>query len=151
MNVSALREHPMMRTLTDSQVAALLPCAREVEFADDQTIFREGERADTQYLICRGCVSLDVHIPGRGVVRVESLCAGDILGLSCLFPEGRWTLDARSVGPVHAIALRADCLRERMRDDGALAVALLSHMVGTLYERLMRTRLQRLDVYSARA
>ena len=150
MDASRLHTHPFLRTLTREQVERLVPCTREVEFPDDALIFREGAPADTNYLICNGSVALEVHIPGRETVKVESLHDGDVLGLSWLFPAAQWTLDARAVGRVHAFALRADCLRQRMDEDTALAAALLTHMVQTLYQRLQRVRLQRLDVYTAR-
>jgi CRP/FNR family transcriptional regulator, cyclic AMP receptor protein len=149
MDLSAFREHPFVETLSDEQAQRLLACAREVDFDDGAIIFREGEGADTQYLVRDGCVVLEQHVPGRGAVRVETLRAGDILGLSWLFPENQWTLDARCVGPVRAFALGADCLRERMRADPALAVELLNHVARALYERLLRVRLQRLDIYKA--
>lgn len=136
-----------MRTLTREQVEGLVHCTREVEFPDDALIFREGTPADTNYLICNGSVALEVHIPGKAAVKVESLHDGDVLGLSWLIPSARWTLDARSVGRVRAFALRADCLLERMNEDTALAAALLTYMVQALYQRLQRVRLQRLDVY----
>ena len=139
-----------MRTLTREQVERLVPCAREVEFSDGIFIFREGTPADAIYLIDSGSVALEVHIPGREPAKVESLRDSDVLGLSWLFPSAQWTLDARAVGRVRAIALRADCLRERMDEDTALAAALLTQMSLTLYQRLQRVRLQRLDVYSAR-
>ena len=149
MELSALRDHPFLRTLSAVQSQQLVPCAREVEYGEDAFIFREGDAADTLYLVRTGCVALEQHIPGRGVVQVESLGAGDILGLSWLFPPAQWTLDARCIGPVQAFALRADCVRERMKDDQVLAVAVLTHTVEALYQRLVRARLQRLDVYKA--
>jgi len=137
-----------MRSLTHEQAERLVPCAREVAFADNVLIFREGTPADTSYLICDGSVALEVHIPGKDAVQVESLRDGDVLGLSWLFPSAQWTLDARSVGGVRAFALRADCLLERMNEDTTLAAAVLTYMVHALYQRLQRVRLQRLDVYA---
>ena len=148
MDASLLHAHPFMRMLTREQAERLVPCAHEVAFADNVLIFREGAPADTSYLICDGSVALEVHIPGRDAVQVESLHDGDVLGLSWLFPSAQWTLDARSVGRVRAFALRADCLLEQMNKDPVLEAAVLAHMVQALYQRLQRVRLQRLDVYS---
>jgi CRP/FNR family transcriptional regulator, cyclic AMP receptor protein len=149
MEPSAFREHPFVRTLSDSQLDRLLPCAREVRYGEDAFIFREGGDADTLYLLRAGYVALEQHVPGKGSVKVESLCAGDILGLSWLFPASRWMLDARCLSPVQAFALGADCVHERMKEDPALGLELLTQIVHTLYQRLVRVRLQRLDVYKA--
>ena len=80
---------------------------------------------------------------------VETLSSGDILGLSWLFPRGRWTLDARCVEDVQAFALGAGGLRAQMTADQSLGLEVLTHVVQALYQRLMRVRLQRLDVYKA--
>lgn len=142
-----LKDHPFLRALTPEQAGALLPCARAVQLPDDAFVFREGDPADTLFLIQSGCVALEQHVPGQGTLTVESLCAGDVLGLSWLFPPARWTLDARCLEPVRAIALEAGCVRAVMSADPALGRALLTEMVQALYQRLVRVRLQRLDVY----
>lgn len=149
MDLAAHRDHPFLRTLSDAQLERLQPCAREVQYRENAFVFREGAEADMLYLLRSGLVALEQHVPTQGVVTVESLRAGDILGLSWLFPAHRWTLDARCVEPVQAIALGADCLREQMKEDHALGRELLTHVVQALYQRLVRVRLQRLDVYKA--
>jgi CRP/FNR family transcriptional regulator, cyclic AMP receptor protein len=149
MRPRELASHPFTARLTPSQLERLLPCASDASYSDGAFVFREGERAGALYLIRSGCVTLEQHVPGRGAVQVESLCAGDILGLSWLFPTGSWMLDARCVEPVEAIVLEADCLRRRMQEDESLAVVLLTHLAQALYQRLVRVRLQRLDVYAA--
>jgi CRP-like cAMP-binding protein len=147
MELQALIEHPFLRTLTPQQVERLLPCAGEVSFPQGSFIFREGGVADAFFLVRTGRVALEQHIPGKGVVQVESLGPGDILGLSWLFPSAVWTLDARCVEPVQAFVFRAGDVRRRMQEDPALGHALATHLVQALYQRLMRVRLQRLDVY----
>jgi CRP/FNR family transcriptional regulator, cyclic AMP receptor protein len=148
VEITAFRDHPLFATLTTAQLERLLPCAREIVFPDDALILREGDVADTLYVLRAGCVALEQHFAGRGVVKVESLCAGDILGLSWLLPAGHWTLDARCQGPVEVIAISADCLRTCMHADQALGLDLLTHVLEALYRRLTRVRLQRLDVYT---
>jgi CRP-like cAMP-binding protein len=133
--------------LTAEQVARLASCGRGVRFAAGTLIFREGGVADALYLLRGGRVALEQHIPGRGAVQVENLVAGDILGLSWLFPDAHWALDARAVEPVEAFRLDAGCVRARMGEDPALGYALAGWLVEQLYLRLMRVRLQRMDVY----
>lgn len=149
MDAQRVTDHPFVRGLEPSQLAGLAACARETAYHEGAFVFREGEPADALYLLRGGCVALEQDVPGRGVVTVETLCSGDILGLSWLFPASRWTLDARCIEPVEALALDAACLRECMRADRELANQLMAGVVAALYERLVRVRLQRLDVYKA--
>lgn len=147
MDPAVLREHPFLSSLTTEQLDRLRRCIVEVEYAEDAFVFREGTAAGTLYLLRDGCVALEQLVPGRGVVQVESLCAGDILGLSWLLPDSRWTLDARCIGPVQAYALQSGCVRQQMEQDHTLGYALLTQVVESLYHRLARVRLQRLDIY----
>jgi len=149
MNTAGFHEHPFVRDLNGEQLSRLRSCAREVRYEDGAFIFREGGRADSLFLLTGGCVVLEQHIPAKGPVRLESLCPGDILGLAWLSAPGRWTADARCLEKVTAFALPAEGLRERMREDPALGVELLGRVVSALYERLVRVRLQRLDLYKA--
>ncbi len=145
--IVSLADHPVARRLTAEQVERLASCGRAVRFAPGTFIFREGGAADALYLLRGGRVALEQHIPGQGAVQVENLRAGDILGLSWLFPDAHWTLDARAVEPVDAFALEAGCVRERMGEDPVLGHALAAWLVEQLYHRLMRVRMLRLDLY----
>ena len=142
-----LKAHPFGRGLSDVQVNELVPCARPTRFPEGAFIFREGGEANAVYLLLNGRVVLEQHVPAKGNVQLESLTAGDMLGLSWLFPDGRWLLDARAVEPTETIMLDAKCVHARMNGDASLGLAIAKHVIHQLYQRLERVRLQRLDVY----
>ncbi len=147
LNPAALSQHPLGRNLGPDLLNKLVECARDARFQEGELIFREGTPADTLFLLQQGRVALEQHIPGRGPLQVEELRAGDILGLSWMFPGEKWTLDARAVEPVEAISLEAACVRNLMQEQAALSLPLATHLIERLYQRLLRVRLQRLDVY----
>lgn len=142
-----LRGHPFLRDLSEAQRRFLLGCASAVAVQAGALMLREGEEAKALYLLREGQVRLELHLPGRGAVQMESLGAGDILGLSWLFAPYRWQLDARAITPVRALAFDGPCLRARMEEDHDLGYALSRPLLGQLYERLKRVRLQRADLY----
>lgn len=144
-----LAEHPFARALTSAQRGWLAGCASARSFRAGQFLLREGGEADALFLVRRGRVALEVHVPGRGVVQVESLREGDIVGLSWFFAPYRWQLDARALDPVDCIGLDARCLRAKMEEDPELAWALGKGLLSEMYQRLGRVRLQRLDLYAA--
>jgi len=146
-----LRRHPFARGLSDDLAQRLVPCARLTRFPEGAVIFREGGAADALYLIVSGRVALEQHVPGRGTLQMENLSGGDLLGLSWLFPGGRWTLDARAVEPTEALVLDAGALKALLDADAALGFAVSQHVIQQLYQRLERARLQRLDVYRGEA
>lgn len=146
-----LEQHPFLLGLSPEQVSAIACHASERSFPAGALLLREGEPAGTLYLLRSGRVALEQHVPGRGATQLETLRAGDILGLSWLFPPYRWHLDARAVEPVEAFALDASCMRGPTPEQPVLEPALAMRLLRHLYERLERVRLQRLDVYRAGA
>ncbi|MFO0760517.1 MAG: cyclic nucleotide-binding domain-containing protein [Byssovorax sp.] len=144
-----LKAHPFLEGLDADQVKVLVGCAKNLRFDAGQYLFHEGDEARTFYLIREGRVSLDVHIPGKGALRVETVEPGDVLGLSWMFPPSRIHLDARAVDAVVALMLDGTCLRGKMEADPVLGFALTKRLLDLTHQRLERVRLQRLDVYKA--
>jgi CRP-like cAMP-binding protein len=142
-----LQRHAFTRDLSEAHLDQLALCVRSITYPEGAFVFREGGDASELYLILEGRVALEQYVPGRGVVQLESLDANDILGLSWMLPGGRWILDARATEPAELIAVDARCLQARMEQDSTLGFALSKQLIQALYQRLERTRLQRLDVY----
>ena len=148
MNVrDLLASHPFSRGLSQADLSELASHARVGQFPEGSVVFREGAAADALYLISSGRVALEQHVPGKGDFKLENLAAGDMLGLSWLFPGSHWSLAARAVESTEALVIDAVEMRALMDGDPALGLALAKHVVAQLYQRLERVRLQRLDVY----
>jgi CRP-like cAMP-binding protein len=144
-----LSQHPFLRDLDADEVRFLVGCAANRRFETGTLLLHEGAPADAFFLVRSGRVSLEVQVPGRGPFQLESVAAGDVLGWSWLFPPYRWQLDARAVEPVVAIVFDGVCLREKMESDHRLGFTITKLLLYQLYERLMRVRLQRMDLYRA--
>jgi CRP/FNR family cyclic AMP-dependent transcriptional regulator len=147
VDIGLLAGHALTRGLGADQLQRLAACGRSVHFAPGAEVFREGGMADTLYLLLAGRIVLFQHVTGRGPVQLEDLRAGDILGLSWMFPGSRWLLGAQATQASDVVALESRCLLEAMRSDPALGFELASRLLRQLYDRLERVRLQRLDVY----
>jgi CRP-like cAMP-binding protein len=126
-------------------------CARNVRVKPNEYLFREDQRADTLYLLRRGRINLDCHVPGRGRVTLESLSAPEALGATALLAPYVWHLNARATTPVLAFALDGRCLRRKVSDDPAFGCALLSMLLRDVHGRLTHARLAQLDVYQSRS
>jgi len=127
--------------------AIIAGCAREVTLKPGEVLFREGDVADTLYLIRAGTVAIEMFVPTRGTITIETVGAGDVVGWSWLFPPYRLRFDARALSAVTAGAVEASCLRARMAADPELGYDLLFHLAKVLAERLSATRMRLLDVY----
>ena len=122
-------------------------CASNVRFNAGEFVFQQGEEANTFYLIREGRVALDVVIPGRGAVTIETLEGGELLGWSWLIPPYRWRFDARAVKLTRAIALDGKCLRGKCEEDHELGYELVKQVASSLGQRLDATRMRLLDIY----
>lgn len=147
--VRRLEAHPFLRGVSGEVLRKLATISREERFESPALMLREGEAADTMFLLESGSVALEIDVPGKGPARLESLRAGEMVGLSWLFSPYRWNLDARVVEPATVLAVDARVLREWMNEDVVLGHAVAMRLLGRLYERLERVRLQRLDLYKA--
>ena len=142
-----LHEVPLFRGLTDEQLELMAGCATNARFQEGETIFREGDAADTFYLVRHGTVALETYAPARGPMTIETIESGEILGWGWLFPPYRWHFDARALSLVRATAFDGACLRGKCEADPALGYDLMSRFAQVLIERLQWTRLRLLDVY----
>ncbi len=142
-----LRDVPVFHGLPADDLTLLAGCAQNVHFDAGAMLFREGDAADTFFLIRHGSVALETYVPARGPAIIETLEAGEVVGWSWLFPPYRWHFDARALTPLRATAFDGACLRGKCEDDPKLGFELMSRFAQVLIERLQWTRLRLLDLY----
>ncbi len=142
-----LRGHKFFAGLEPGHLALLVGCASNAVFPADSYLFREGEPAETFYLIREGKVALEIAAPGNGALVVQTLGAGEVVGFSWLIEPHRWEFDGRAVGRVHAFQMDGACLRGKCDEDPRLGYELMRRFARMASTRLQATRLQLLDVY----
>ncbi|MEV8523892.1 cyclic nucleotide-binding domain-containing protein [Streptomyces sp. NPDC052000] len=134
--------------MTKEHREQLMLLAREVSFAAGERVFNEGSKADRFWIIRTGTVDLDLHVPGRRAVVVETLDAGKMLGWSWLVPPHHWHLGAEASSPVRAYEFDAAAVRDLCAKDPALDHELCTYVSGVLARRLRSTRVRLLDLYA---
>lgn len=144
-----LREHPFSKGLKEGLIKKIVSCARNVKFGEGEYIFREGEEANHFYLIRYGRVAIEISVPGRTPITIQTIQDGEILGFSWLIPPYHWIFDARAVELTRALVLDGNCLRKKCEEDHELGYEFLKRFSYVIYKRLQATRLQLLDVYGA--
>jgi CRP-like cAMP-binding protein len=118
-----LRAHPFLADLEPDHVKFLVGCAKNVRFRSGEFLMREGDREDTLYLIRQGGVAIELPRPGGEPVCIETLGAGDVLGVSLLTPAAAH-LDCRARDTVVALAIDNACLHRKMTEDPRLGFAI---------------------------
>jgi len=141
-----LRGHEFFAGMDPEYLALIVGCARNVVFGGGAFLFREGDPAETFYLVREGAVALEITAPGR-VLTVQTLGEGELVGFSWLMGPHRWQFDGRAVARVHAIEMDGTCLRAKCDTDPRLGYDLMKRFALLASQRLQATRLQIMDVY----
>lgn len=142
-----LADHPFFGDLDRGMVEFIAGCGRNVAFHRGDVLFAEGASADRFFLVEHGRVSVEMHIPGRGGVVIDTVEERDVVGWSWLFPPYRWHFDARAVTDVRAVEFDGRCLRAKCDDDPRLGYMLMQRFAERLMRRLQATRIRLLDLY----
>lgn len=145
---SLLGENPFFEGISAAHLATIAACGRLVRFKPGEFLLREGEQADTFYLIRRGEVAIESAVPAAAPVSLARVGAGGITGYSWLFPPHRNSFDSLALTDVSAVALDGACLRGKTEADHELGYQLMKRFAQVMLDRLQATRRQMLDVYA---
>ena len=110
-----------------------------------QYLGRTGQEADAFYLIASGKVAIEIETPQKGLVCIQTLDEGDVVGWSWLAPPHRWRFHARAVEAIRALEIDGARLRRLCEENHELGYELLRRLVDVISSRLAATRLQMLE------
>jgi CRP-like cAMP-binding protein len=142
-----LGEHPFIRGLSDDHVALLAGCAQLTRFDGGQFLFREGERARSFYLIRRGRIAITTVTPQQGLITIQTVGDGDVLGWSWLVSPYEWHFGARALEPTAVLTLNGDCVRGKCEEDHVFGFLMMRRFAQVMASRLEAMHLQLLNVY----
>ncbi|HZD75182.1 MAG TPA: cyclic nucleotide-binding domain-containing protein [Actinomycetota bacterium] len=118
-----------------------------VRFPAGAYLFREGETADRLLLMRSGRVALELLVPGRGPLIIDTIRDGQALGLSWIGPPRRWQFDARALEPVEAVAFDGAALLAACERDPRLGYQLTLRLAEVMLRRMQSARLRLIDLY----
>jgi CRP/FNR family transcriptional regulator, cyclic AMP receptor protein len=144
-----LRGHKFFAGLEPAHLSLIAGCAANEVFPADSFLFREGEPAQTFYLVREGKVAVEIAARGgsSGALVIQTLGEDDVVGFSWLIEPHRWEFDGRAVERVRALRMDGICLRSKCEEDPRLGYELMRRFAGLTADLLAATRLQLLDVY----
>lgn len=142
-----LLQHPFLADLSQDHMQTLIGCATNVRFPEGTYLIREGQLANKLFLIRTGRVALEFDIAPKGVLRIQTVGPGEVLGWSWLISPFRWHFSGVTVAETRAVALDGECLRKKCEDDHDFGYDLLKRLSQVMERRLEATRMQLLDLY----
>jgi CRP/FNR family cyclic AMP-dependent transcriptional regulator len=146
VTASALATHPFLHGMPREQLAVLAGAASDVMFPAGRRLFEDGGNADHFWLIQSGHVTLDLHVPGQGRMKIESIGMGELLGWSWLFPPYQWAFGAVAAAPVKAFEFSAPAVRASCASDPELGYEVTTRLARVVASRLKATRVRLISV-----
>ncbi len=137
---------PFFDGLEPSHLELLVGCASNARYGADAYLYREGEQANQFFIVRQGKVAIEMAVPGRGKVTLQTHDAGDVVGWAWLLPPYRWYFSARAVEPTRVIALDGVCLRHKCEQDADLGYQFLKRFAAKTTRSLDLLYAQLLDL-----
>jgi CRP-like cAMP-binding protein len=143
-----LRQYPFFGRLSEAQLREIAMIAEEETLQSGQVIFREGDPAETLYLLLEGCVDLYFTLAGEKQASVEKgipvgeINPGEPFGISALIEPHLLTATARATSPSRVLKIDGAALRALLKKDRQMAYQLTHQAAKAAIERLHATRIQ---------
>ena len=144
-----LVEQDVFTGLAQEDLDLIAGCGHNEVFQPGQYLFREGQAADRFYVLREGRVTLEMHTPERGSVVVDAGEAGEVAGISWLFPPHRWLFDGRAALLTRVVSLDGACLLGKCEADPRLGYELMKRFATVLNRRLDSARVRLVDLYGS--
>lgn len=151
VTAAVLAAHPFLHGVSPDHLAVLADAACDVAFPAKHRLFEDGGSATRFWLIQSGSVALDLHVPGQGRMKIETIGLGELLGWSWLFPPFKWAFGAVAASPVEAFEFDARAVRACCASDPALGYELTQRLARVVASRLQATRVRLIALSSQSA
>jgi len=143
-----LAESAFFKDLAPADRRMLAGCGRNVVFKPGEYVFHEGEVSNQFHLLRAGKVALEIRVPGRGAIILQTVQESEVLGWTWMVPPYRKQYDARAVELTRAIVFDGACIRKKCQEDPRLGYEFFKRFAVVIAQRLSAMRLQLLDLYA---
>ena len=142
-----LKEHPFFKDLKPEFLELISGCGRNVHFDKGDVLFKEGTEANVFYVLRAGRITLQMAVPGKQRIVIETLTEGQITGWSWLIAPHKWAFDGVAAEDTRAVSLDGKCLREKCEENHDFGYELVTRISRIVTQRLQAARLHLLDIY----
>ena len=147
--IQAMQAIPWFHDLEPAMFDKLAQIASIVELEQGEQLFAEGGKEDFVYIVLNGRIGLEIFVPARGRISIETAEPLDLVGWSSVTPVVRQhTAGAKAVLDTRLLSLDAEQLRALCEADHDLGYLVMRRISNIIASRLMVTRLQLLDIFA---
>jgi len=143
-----LVEAPFFEGMDDRHLDLISGCGHLVHFNTGDFLLKEGEQANSFFLIRKGDVAIESYLPGAEMT-VAKVGTNGIVGYSWLFAPYRNAFDARALTQVEVVRLNGECLRGKADADHELGYQFMKRFAEVMLQMMHAARHQMLDIYGS--
>ncbi|MBP9708915.1 MAG: cyclic nucleotide-binding domain-containing protein [Oligoflexales bacterium] len=149
--LAQLKKISLFSTFSNEELAIIRENAVTQTFSKGSFLAKEAQDADSFFCLLSGTLAINTFVANRGMVTLQSLLAGEIVGWSWLFPHKKWVFSVQALSDCEVLCIKADAIKKHMEMNSKFSADLLMAFSKILVERLKITRLQLLDMYAHEA
>jgi len=148
--IQELGKIPWFQSIKPEHLKKIAEISHLKRIKSGEVLFREGDQDDYLYIVIEGRVALDIFIPHRGKVRINTAEPWDLFGWSGVTPN----LHQRTAGAIAVmdgllIGIDAAKLRDACEENHDLGYIVMRRLVNIVASRLLVTRLQLIDMFAS--
>ena len=117
-----LKRIEIFSDLSINELAAVASVTEEVFFEQGATVFMEGERGDTLFLIVEGEVAVVKDCRADRQIELDSIGSGDYFGEMALFGDDRRSATIQVKQPARFLTLHKQALQDIVREFPQIAL-----------------------------
>ena len=133
-----LRAIPFLDGLTDSAYHQLSGLVTPVRFECDELLFEEGAPRAFLAMLTSGTVAIEKQMNGRPI-RLVTFGVGEAVGEGLLLDDSKHGTSARALQNTEALVLRAEKVKDMLREFPQLYAALVGRAARAISQRLAAT------------
>ncbi len=146
VSIEDLKKIFLLQKLSNKDLEKILPITSLHELKENEVVFKEGDKADTFYMLKRGKVLLEVDISEFISMSLGAVKTGFSFGWSSLMPDSVYTSNGICAEPCEVIAVSGKEFLTHLRKDHAVGYHVMEGVARIIRDRLERRTSQFLMV-----
>ena len=140
-SIEALKKASLFEALSDDQLKAIAQLGQEKSFEAGEEIFKQGQKADTLYVLLDGVVTLRIKAEEEIDLMAETLReTGNVFGTASLMSPFVSNVTARCVKATTVLAMDSAKFQEIIRQDPLIGLEVMTKLAQLYFKRLNTTR-----------
>ena len=148
VNINLVRDIPLFRDLTKEEIKQIAEITEEIKLPKNSFLFRQGDEADSFYIILEGEVEV-IKVFSDKEQKLVNMSKGAIIGEMAFLTETRRTGSVRATEQTRLIKIGKDEFKRLMKEENIAVYKLVYRIAQILSFRLARLSEQFVDNFES--